>query len=261
MSINPSHVVSLPTRVVEWAARNGWWNNTNTNSSSFDPLNYLNETQKDLVIHFINSYAGTVSNEDLAAGILVREQNETAAPAESHHRSLKSLEEIMIALRPNITTTNWTTWVGPWLIGRSVVKQGACRPIEEYHPLFDDPSVLAVRALGILASLFAFAGILVASWSCSKDAKTRHWNNRVLALIYGLAFVSTCLTYLMFNANMCQDDPIVTVTRGELEGLAVGYGRCQCRAGCILNVFAAACYLISTIAVLQHTGYRPQKAR
>ena len=260
VSTNPTKVVALPSR---WAVPN---------------VTGLNETMKERIIDYINENAGDVSIEDIA-GVLddrrlldvqqhryLQQRNLVAAQQRQEDdeeeeikqrgvmpRSLQGgnffYPEDSLLPRRNITVTNWTANAGPWLFGRAYL-DNACLPIKDYQPTFGDPTVLAVRAMGIVASVSGLLGILAALCSCKEDAKTRRRNNRIIALLYGLAFVSTCLTALMFNARMCKGNP-VTVTQGPLEGLVVMYGKCQCRAGCIINVFTAICYLLSTITVLQ----------
>lgn len=158
----------------------------------------------------------------------------------------------------NITATNFTVNAGPWKVGVYQI-DGRCYPMNEAGD--DDvqtkpppePSLRAARAMGIVASVSGFVGIVLAMTNCHMDDKTRRRRNRYVASLYLLAAVSTWLTFLIHNITACQGKQRIW-DRGPLEGLVLLYGKCQCRAGCFLTIVAGCCYLVAVVTVLIYSG-------
>ena len=159
----------------------------------------------------------------------------------------------------NITATNFTVNAGPWKVGVYQI-DGKCYPMTDYgdnttpsQPPPAEPSLQAARAMGIIASVAGFAGIVLAMTNCHMDDKTRRRRNKYVACLYLLAAISTWLTFLIKNITACQGKQR-TWEGGPLEGLVLLYGKCQCRAGCFLTIVAGCCYLVAVVTVLIYSG-------
>ena len=156
----------------------------------------------------------------------------------------------------NITATNFTINAGPWKIGVYQI-DGMCYPMREAGDIQNkpppEPSLKAARAMGIIASVAGFVGIVLAMANCHMDDKTRRRRNKYVATLYLLAAVSTWLTFLIHNITACQGKQRVW-DQGPLEGLVLLYGKCQCRAGCFLTIVAGCCYLVAVVTVLIYSG-------
>ena len=159
----------------------------------------------------------------------------------------------------NITATNFTVNAGPWKVGVYQI-DGRCYPMNDYgdnttpsQPPPAEPSLQAARAMGIIASVAGFAGIVLAMTNCHMDDKTRRRRNKYVACLYLLAAISTWLTFLIKNITACKGKQR-TWDAGPLEGLVLLYGKCQCRAGCFLTIVAGCCYLVAVVTVLIYSG-------
>ena len=99
----------------------------------------------------------------------------------------------------NITATNFTINAGPWKIGVYQI-DGRCYPMNEAGDIKNkpppEPSLKAARAMGIIASVAGFVGIVLTMTNCHMDDKTRRRRNKYVATLYLLAAVSTWLTTL-----------------------------------------------------------------
>mmetsp|Transcript_37505 Transcript_37505/g.81714 ORF Transcript_37505/g.81714 Transcript_37505/m.81714 type:complete len:310 (+) Transcript_37505:318-1247(+) len=153
----------------------------------------------------------------------------------------------------NITATRYTINLGPWLVGSYQI-DGKCYKmdaIDRAPP--PEPSLLASRAMGIIAAVSGFAGFVAAMFNLGADDETRRRRNRYIAVLYSLAAVSTWLTFLIANMSACKGAER-TWYAGALEGLVLKYDSCQCRAGCFLTITAGCSFIISVICVLTYSG-------
>ena len=156
----------------------------------------------------------------------------------------------------NITATPFTVNIGPWLVGSDEI-DGVCYPIgdtEQYGAPPPEPSLLAARAFGIVASVAGSAAFVWGMINCHLDDKTRRKRNRCVAVLYGLATIATWLTFLIANIGACQGAERTWIEPGPLQGLSLQYGRCICRAGCFLTIVVGCCYLAATVCVLLYSG-------
>lgn len=156
----------------------------------------------------------------------------------------------------NITETPFTINIGPWLVGSDEI-DGVCYPIsstEQYGAPPPDPSLLAARAFGIVASVAGSAAFVWGMINCHLDDKTRRRRNRCVALLYGTAAIATWLTFLIANIGACQGAERTWIEPGPLQGLSLQYGRCICRAGCFLTIVVGCCYMAAMVCVLLYSG-------
>lgn len=138
----------------------------------------------------------------------------------------------------NITETPFTINIGPWLVGSDEI-DGVCYPIgntEQYGAPPPDPSLLAARAFGIVASVAGSVAFVWGMINCHLDDKARRRRNRCVALLYGVAAIATWLTFLIANIGACQGAERTWIEPGPLQGLSLQYGQCICRAGCFLTI-------------------------
>jgi hypothetical protein len=158
----------------------------------------------------------------------------------------------------NITSTAFTVNLGPWLVGSDEI-DGVCYPLsnalEASGAPPPDPSLLAARAFGIVASIAGSAAVVAALVNCRRDdAGRRRWNRRCVAWLYAAAAVATWLTFLIANIAACRGAERNWIKPGPLQGLTLQYGRCICRAGCFLTMAVGFCYMAATVCVLLYSG-------
>ena len=196
--------------------------------------------------------------KEAAVQAFQQQQQEAEVEDESGFGPWTSASEEVDSYR-NITATPFTINIGPWLVGSDEI-DGVCYPIgstQKYGAPPPDPSLLAARAFGIVASVAGSAAFVGGMINCHLDDKARRKRNRFVALLYGLAAVSTWLTFLIANIASCQggaDARRTWVEPGPLQGLSLQYGRCICRAGCFLTMVVGCCYMAATVCVLLYSG-------
>mmetsp|Transcript_35310 Transcript_35310/g.51898 ORF Transcript_35310/g.51898 Transcript_35310/m.51898 type:complete len:245 (+) Transcript_35310:91-825(+) len=142
--------------------------------------------------------------------------------------------------------------IGPWKIGINSIVQ--CNSYTNIGMPATDPLLQATQAMGILASLFGGCALILACFGCVQIRSRRKLWNKMIGVLYFLAFVSTAFTMLIFNMDVCKNISHtfvdVALNGTKYDEVHVKYNGCGCREGCVVTIIAACFWLVSGITVL-----------
>mmetsp|Transcript_35795 Transcript_35795/g.72646 ORF Transcript_35795/g.72646 Transcript_35795/m.72646 type:complete len:263 (-) Transcript_35795:950-1738(-) len=249
ISVQPADIIKMPNIL------------TSSNSTNTSRPNATIDDLKDLVdsidiIQDLGNYSSVTDNINFQP-VIEDEQLQDLLTPDVDDGFFKSPDwnDPFFLPRRNINSTGLTANVGPWRVG-SHQMDGKCYKIQGVGRIpIVNPSMLVSRAMGIVASVSGFVGLVLACFTCQVDDNARRTRNRYISAIYWLAATSTWMTLFLFNSDFCKGHIREWESdEGILAGLVVEYGDCQCRAGCTLAFTAGTLYMISAVTVLLYSG-------